>query len=117
MEHPENKSPKVLIGQIASGDQVVDDPTNVFFNSVRKAFPNIQAVEMEGVGAEMAIEQAQSLGKTVGFLMIRGISDMPRPPRSKSESRGTVERETWKDYASNTAAAFVVSYISNSLLI
>jgi nucleoside phosphorylase len=111
---PEQRKPRVLYGAVASGDQVVDDPTNEFFAEVIKVWPKLQAVEMEGVGAASAIEQAQSSGESVGFLMIRGISDMPRPA-SESEVRGTLERDSWKEYAADAAAAFVVSYISSGL--
>ena len=115
VDHPEQGTPKALIGKIASGDELVDDPTNEFFASVIKAWPKLQAVEMEGAGAATTIEQAQSRGTSVGFLMIRGISDMPRPPDLAPEIRGTQERDLWKDYAAKAAATFAVSYIASGL--
>ena len=114
VNHPTKGKSRVFTGQVASGDMVVDDPTNEFFVQVRKAWPKLQAVEMEGVGAATAIEQAQSSGATVGFLMIRGVSDIPRS-KTGVEARGTEERDSWKVYAANTAAAFTVSFIANRL--
>ena len=111
---PEPGATKSLVGRIASGDKVVDDPTTDFFASVRKALPKLHAVEMEGAGVATAIELAQSSGKNVGFLMIRGISDMPRV-RTETEDRGTDERDSWKVYAADAAATFAVSFIANGL--
>ena len=114
-EHPANRTPQVFTGQVASGDKVVDDPTNEFFAQVRKAWPKLQAVEMEGAGAAVAIEHTQSKGLPIGFLMIRGISDMPMSPDIEKETRGTQERDSWKPYAAQVAAAFTVSFIAHGL--
>jgi nucleoside phosphorylase len=108
-------SPKVVAGDVASGDKVVDDPTNEFFTQVLQMWPKVKAVEMEGAGVGHAIEYAQAQGKRVGFLMIRGISDLPRSPTSKPRVRGTAERDAWKKYAAETAAAFAISYVSAGL--
>lgn len=89
---PVASTPTVIAGEVASGDQVVDDPTNAFFAAVLKRWPKIKAVEMEGAGASAAIEQAQAYGFPVGFMMIRGISDVPRPGklmRPKAPSSAT----------------------------
>lgn len=114
VEPPEEVVPKVLTGEMASGDKVVDDPTNEFFTRIINTWPKLQAVEMEGAGVGNAIEQAQSGGMSVGFLMIRGISDIPRPNLG-AEIRGTQERDSWKNYAADTAAAFAVAFIANRL--
>ncbi|MBI4748101.1 MAG: HEAT repeat domain-containing protein [Acidobacteria bacterium] len=113
---------EVFIENIASGDKVVDNPSNEFFDAVLKKFPKVKAVEMEGAGAALAIEESQALGKGVGFMMIRGISDQPRQPSAhnhaegqENSERGTIERDKWKLYAADTAAAFTISYISSGL--
>lgn len=109
---------KATQGEIASGDKVVDDPSSQFFAGVLKMWPKIKAVEMEGAGAGNSIEHAQSLGKTVSFMMIRGISDLPRLSQEVGEedkARGTQERDVWKNYAADTAAAFTISFISSGL--
>ncbi len=107
---PVESATKMLPGNIASGDKIVDDINNEFFKQVKAKWPEILAVEMEGAGVAAAIEQARSK-----FLMIRGISDMPRSEDTGTESGGTQERDAWTTYAAHTAAVFTVSFIANSL--
>ncbi|WP_348304915.1 hypothetical protein [Methanothrix sp.] len=71
-----------------------------------------EQVEMEGAGAAAAIEQAGCQGITTRFMMIRGISDLPR---AKGKNKGRKERDAWKAYASNAAAAFVMGWIAEGL--
>jgi nucleoside phosphorylase len=61
---------------VASSNKVVDDPDHAFYATVAATFPEIHAVEMEGIGAGASARLAQS-ERAVGFLMIRGISDAP----------------------------------------
>jgi nucleoside phosphorylase len=118
---PRKCQPNVLDGQIASGDKVVDDPSNAFFAAVYRKWPKAKAVEMEGAGVGAAVNQARDRGKVVGFLMIRGISDIPRPPKSIEmfknweKERGTQERDNWKPYAAEVAAAYTVGLIAEGL--
>jgi nucleoside phosphorylase len=112
--HPLDVLPRASSGEVASGDKVVENPGNEFFSQVIKTWPKVKAVEMEGAGVGCAIEQAHSLGIPVGFLMVRGISDIPRQA-SKEEIRGTQERDSWKQYASDTAAAFTIGFIADGL--
>lgn len=116
----EAKSPtacesRVHSGEILSGDKVVDDPSYEFFDEILTAYPRAIAVEMEGVGACCAIEQETSSGTVIGFLMVRGISDLPRRLRNGKDERGSRERELWKKYAADVAAAFTVGYIADGL--
>jgi nucleoside phosphorylase len=67
---------------------------------------------MEGAGAAAAIEQAGSQGISTRFMMIRGISDLPR---AKGKNKGRKERDDWKPYASDVAAAFVIGWIAVGL--
>jgi nucleoside phosphorylase len=99
--------PKAIKGNIASGDKVVENPDNLFFQQVREKSPKLNAVEMEGLGASAGIKDAYAKGKAVGFIMIRGISDVP--------PGGKPEREEWKVYASAAAAAFTIGFIANGL--
>ena len=105
---PEECAHKVVSGEIASGEKVIDDPSNEFFKQVIKQWPKVKAVEMEGAGIGSAIEQAQSLKVPVGFMIIRAISDLPRPEGEGNKTRGTEERDAWKVYASDVAAAFTI---------
>jgi nucleoside phosphorylase len=116
---PEHCDPEVVIGEIASGDKIIEDPSNEFFQQVLHEWPKIVAIEMEGAGVGEAIRVAQAKGKGIGFIMIRGISDLPRnnlsQPDDQLETRGTVERDNWKSFASATAAAFAYNFIVNYL--
>ena len=90
---------------VASSNKVVDDPDHEFYDTVADAFPEIHAVEMEGIGAGASARLAQS-ERPVGFLMIRGISDEPG-----AMSAGKEQRAQWKKYAVATAAAFTRTLI------
>jgi len=109
-------SPKIVIGSVASGDKVVDDPADQFFASIMRHRPRVIAVEMEGAGAAAAIQDAREMQRAVSFGMIRGISDLPRPPGSRSGrkpglSEQTQMRDSWKVAASATAAAVAIQLI------
>ena len=112
---PEECKPQVISGEIASGEKVIDDPSNEFFKQVIKQWPKVKAVEMEGAGIGSAIEQAQSLKIPVGFMVIRAISDLPRSEEEGDKTRGTEERDAWKVYASDVAAAFTIGWIADGL--
>jgi nucleoside phosphorylase len=100
---PDGKDPAEfavhLDAYVASSNKVVDDPDHVFYATVAAAFPEIHAVEMEGIGAGASARLAQG-ERPLGFLMIRGISDEPGSGGAKAE------RQAWKAYAVATAAAF-----------
>jgi nucleoside phosphorylase len=115
---PKPCSPKVYSGIIASGEKVVEDPKNEFFQQVLSAIPKIDAVEMEGVGAAQAISYEKSNYKSVAFMMLRCISDLPRvrkPTASSNGNLGKKERDNWKLYASDSVASFTVAWIHNGL--
>jgi nucleoside phosphorylase len=97
----------VRVGPVASGDKVVDNPSNAFFAAVLKTWPKILAVEMEGAGATTAIEQLQSMSLDVGFMMIRGICDIPGVP----DLAGTSVRDCWKPHAAEAAARFLFAVL------
>lgn len=107
---PPAPAPKVLIGVVAAGEKVVDDPTNPFFAAVEAAFPKLQAVEMEGAGAASAIEHLHARGQRVGFVMVRGISDMPRTGVGSQSA----ERDRNKLLACAAAARFTTRWIAEA---
>lgn len=109
---PEECKPDIIRGEIASGEKVVDNPSNEFFAQVLERYPKVNSIEMEGAGVGSAIEQAQSLSSQVGFMVIRGVSDLPR---SKGKGKGSIERDDWKPYASDAAAAFTIGWIADGL--
>ena len=94
---------------------MVDDLEPAFVQAILQARPELQAVEMEAAGAAFAIEQARDEGKSVGFIMVRGISDTPRAAASvPAAGAGTGERDAWKLYASAIAASFVTRWIASA---
>jgi nucleoside phosphorylase len=109
-------TPRILVGNVASGDKVVDDPTDAFFASVTRSRPKVRAVEMEGAGAAAAIQDAREKQRGVAFGMVRGISDLPRaggsePGVQAGHTRQTEIRDFWKGRASAAAAACAIQLI------
>jgi len=120
IDHPHRpadpgSTPKLRVGAIASGNKVVDNADHALFARVRAAWPKLLAVEMEGAGAASAIESVRARS-TIGFLMVRGISDMPHiggDPGTEAQSPdgNKAERDLWKNYAAATAAEFTIYWI------
>lgn len=123
--------PKLVPGTIGSGEKVIDDLSPDFVRRILAARPELLAVEMEAAGACAAIQQAYEEGRAVGFIMVRGISDMPKghvsfikePVKAisswlqrtaSSAGAGTKYRDNWKLYASAISAHFIVSWIASS---
>jgi nucleoside phosphorylase len=119
LEQPEelgHLSPRIVVGQVASGDKVIDDPTDAFFASVIHSRPKLRAVEMEGAGAAAAIQDVREMQRGASFGMIRGISDLPhvggsRPGRRPGRSAQTETRDSWKIRAAAAAAAAAIQLI------
>jgi nucleoside phosphorylase len=84
--------PKAVLGVIGSGEKVIDDLDLPFVQAVRSFMPDVQAVEMEAAGACMAIQFAHAENKGVGFLMVRGISDMPKHAEVAPKAKDRVKR-------------------------
>lgn len=110
----------VVEGPIASGEKIVDDVGHPVFASVLNMNPRLVAVEMEGAGAAHAIQKITEAGNAVGFVMIRGISDMPQDTsRSASGEQhrpsdtSLAERDDWTPFAAAAAAAFAVGFIEH----
>jgi nucleoside phosphorylase len=113
--HPDetqHRSPRIVVGHVASGDKVVDDPTSEFFASVIHSRPNVLAIEMEGAGAATAVQDVRDMQRGATFGMIRGISDLPRQGGAGHGSRPgrsaqSETRDSWKVPASAAAAAAI----------
>jgi nucleoside phosphorylase/tetratricopeptide (TPR) repeat protein len=104
--------PRARTGMIASGDKVVDDPDDAFFTAVGAMWPKLLAVEMEGAGVAAAVHEVQGQ-RAVGFMLVRGISDMPhsKPPGAPPS---TQERDGWKVAASRNAARFLAHLVATA---
>ncbi|HEX7838730.1 MAG TPA: 5'-methylthioadenosine/S-adenosylhomocysteine nucleosidase, partial [Kofleriaceae bacterium] len=104
--------PSVRTGMIASGDKVIDDPDEAFFAAVHAAWPKLLAVEMEGAGMAAAVHEVQG-HRSVGFILVRGISDMPHR-KAPGAPASTLERDGWKVTASRNAARFLAHLIATA---
>jgi len=108
---------KAVEGEAASGDKVVDDVSTDFMRQVMKHWPKLRCIEMEGTGAAFGIQSAQERGLRTGFMMVRGISDIPRgQPGADAMTSGrqqsqTAQRDEWKPFAARMAAAFACELI------
>ncbi len=106
----ETPASRVVSGPIASGNKVIESKGSVLYSDLVRAEPEFIAVEMEGAGAAAAIVDATDEGYDVGFMMVRGISDViratPEGEVVEGETYVDPERETWRDYAADVAAAF-----------
>ena len=105
----------VVSGPIASGNKVIESKGSVLYSDLVRAEPGFIAVEMEGAGAAAAVVDATDEGYDVGFMMVRAVSDVIRaaPEGEVVEGENYVdpERETWRNYASDVAAAFAEALI------
>jgi nucleoside phosphorylase len=121
-ESPELRAlrPVIHVGKVASGDKVVDDRSDAFFQAVRDSRERkIIAVEMEGAGVASAIQDAREKQRGIGFGMIRGISDVPReggsrPGRTPGQSEQTETRDAMKKRASAAAATCAAELIRHA---
>lgn len=117
----EGHVPKCLSGMIGSGEKVIDDLDPAFVRAVLNARPELQAIEMEAAGAADAIKLIGEEGQAVAFMMVRGISDLPRGKSGKkgkkgasdSVGAGTEQRDGWKLYASAIAAHFISTWVAS----
>jgi nucleoside phosphorylase len=111
----EGTSPRVVVGNTASGNKVIESDRSPYFAQSVQLNESILSVDMEGAGAAAAMRRDQDLGGTRGFLMIRGISDVVA---SKVQADGAVrgrnpQRGEWKEYAADVAASFAISLIAS----
>jgi nucleoside phosphorylase len=104
-----NQDPRAVVGYLASGNKVIDDPSQPLFQAAAQTIPELYGIEMEasGAGASLRLEQSR---RAIGVLMIRGISDVPTENTKKKT--GSSQRQLWKAYASAAAAAFLDATLS-----
>jgi len=85
-------------GVLMSGQQVVTDSDLV--SKLQKDWPETVGLEMESVGAAMAVYENDD---SATFLMIKGISDWADPKKADN---------LWRDYAADAAAAFAAHLLT-----
>jgi len=94
--HEEASPPRVHFGPFAVGDKVVADKN--YASGLMKLHPKLIGVEMESYGIAAAAASAPTRPR---FLAIRGISDFADEQKDDS----------YRQYASSTAAAFAISLL------
>ena len=109
-----NHMPKAITGIIGSGNKIIDDIDDPFVQQLILKVPELQAVEMEGAGVAEAIENHRTMGHQIGYIMIRGISDMTSDARDTKKNISKKQREKLKKYASEIAANFGIYMIRNT---
>jgi nucleoside phosphorylase len=92
--------PKRFIGPIASGNKVI--ASKEFIDKLVARWPQLLAVEMEGVGVATA---AFYRPQVVNCLVVRGLSDWADPDKNEDQGKG------WREYAANSAAAYVMAFL------
>lgn len=133
VEPPEPCSPKAIVGHIASGEKLFDDPGHSYQSEVLKIFDKALGVDMESYGIARAVFHGrQSVHYNPLYLVLRGISDLvvskaPVAPAAGAAvasvipaggaaavapvavapaENNTDRRAKWRHYAANAAAAF-----------
>jgi nucleoside phosphorylase len=126
--------PQLHFGGLASGEKVVENAS--YLAPVVGPESWLRAVEMEGAGVAQAVQHLRDRGHTVGFMVLRGISDMPiggaggagagassgteivaaadgagdgRPANANRETR-----KQWTDYAAKAASVFLKHFIKSA---
>ena len=113
VQRPEDKLqvPKKVLGIILSGDKLQGDPDQKPLQHLLDQYPEAVAFAMESAGvAHAAYSNRKSQpGRSVEYLVIRGISDYVN--RSKNQNT----RDTWREYAAEAAVAFGFNLVQNTL--
>lgn len=96
--------PKAFVAPIAAGEKVLVSQSNAVYELLKKNFSDALAVEMEGAGFYEAIDFCG--GRHIGFLLIRGISDL-------LSNKGQTDSAGWQEKAAHNATAFALEILNN----
>jgi nucleoside phosphorylase len=106
--------PRIHVGPVASGNKVVETLSAESFRPVLDMWPDMLAVEMEGLGAAEAIRDHREKQGVVNFAMVRGISDVPLtgPLGTRAAlARQWQRRQRGKLLASDAAAVLAIEMV------
>lgn len=110
VDRPEQGLPKVVIGNLASGDKLMGDSDNDFQRKVVATFDKVIAVDMESTGlARSMFKSRKSVHYNPQYAVIRGISDVI------SDADNDELRRIWRPYASEVAATFAKGMVRRLL--
>lgn len=102
-----NMVPKVVPGEILSGETLWDNPDSPELKELLDRYDKALAFEMESGGVARCVYDTPGDAKP-GYLTIRGISDYVN--RTGNAER----RKTWTRYAADAGAAFALALIRNT---
>ena len=89
----------------------IDNPDSDLCKAVLCTFPNVAAVEMEGAGVATATLDSVRQGRQVGYIVIKGISDLIDDKGLKTPVERKKIRRMWAPYASAASASFARALI------
>ncbi len=98
-ERPDLGKPKLHFGPICTGDKVF---ANGLMDEHREVWSKLIGVEMEAGGAASAAYQAAN---SIGFFMIRSVSDLADAAKDSSEV------VSWRAYACEVAALYLIALL------
>ena len=102
VKKPNEGLPRIHVGPIASGDKVV--AVQSVLDEYRNVWPALVGVEMEAAGVASACFASAAQPE---FFMVRGVSDLA------DEMKNAPVTESFRRYACDVAAAYVVELIRN----
>lgn len=102
------RKPRILDGQIVSGEKLLTDPKSPVVKRVVATFDKALGLDMESAGVGRAVLERQKEGIFAELTVLRGISDYV----NKDEENQTT-RDNWKPYASWTAVAAAKAWIQS----
>jgi nucleoside phosphorylase len=104
--------PKMVIGEIVSGNSLYGDPNNAEQRRIMSYFDKACAFEMEGFGVGRAVHSFRnSVYYNPQFLVIRGVSDFV----DKDAAQNQASRVKWTPYAVHASAAVAMTLIEQYL--
>lgn len=98
--------PNADIGNIASGEQLIDHHNTEIGMILKEHYNDTSAVEMEGYGFIKAIKRQGMQFSNVIYGVVRGISDIIEEDSIQKELGNDRRPENAKAFASDTASAF-----------
>jgi nucleoside phosphorylase len=105
---------KVRLGQIASGDKILDDDKHPMQISLLKPFVKAIAFDMESAGMASAVcSNRSSFWYHPRYVVVRGISDLMRSKKgARTIKRSKATREKWKRFSASAAAEIARQFIT-----